>query len=188
MKKSSALSIGHFVLLQAIWPAAVMGAVHGYDWIAAPVLLAMLLWSRAFGAPLRPDLRMAVCGVVIGMVVEIVLMGLHLIHYRLQPAPGWPPVWILILWAGFALNMNHCLAWMQGRWRLAALLGALGSPWSVLAGIGMGAAQAPSGAWALGLAYSLAWAIVLPLLSSLAMRFRIRDQLEVRDHGGRYLV
>ena len=38
---------GHFLLLQALWPAAVVGAAHGLTWPALVVLALMPAWQSA---------------------------------------------------------------------------------------------------------------------------------------------
>ena len=49
---------------------------------------------------------------------------------RRDPAfpPHGAPLWILCLWAAFALTLTRSLAWLMRRPWLAALLGALGAP------------------------------------------------------------
>lgn len=167
---------GHFLLLQLIWPAAVLGAARGWAWLALPVLLAMPLWSLVRGLPVARDLRMLIVGLLVGIFFETLLLGTGVIDYRLMPGPGWVPAWILLLWAGFAINCNHCLAWLQGRWWLAALLGATGGPLSVLAGVSLGAATAPAGTVPLVLVYGLCWALLMPLLAWLARYYRSLEQ------------
>lgn len=160
--------LGHFILLQLLWPVAVLGAVQGWRWESALVVAAMPVWTALRRLPVRRDLRMLFSGLAIGVVFELVLVGLGLIEYRLTPGPGLVPLWILMLWAGFALNFNHCLAWLQGRWWLGAGLGAFGGPASVLVGASLGAASLPAGVLPLVVFYGGCWALVVPLLGWLA--------------------
>lgn len=173
---------GHFILLELLWPAAVLGAAAGLTWPAALVLLAMLGWTAVRGLGLRQDLRLVVSGLVIGAVFELLLIGGGLIDYRLQPGPGWPPMWIFLLWAGFSLNLRHCMRWFQRHPLAGSLFGLLGAPFSVLAGVALGAATAPAGNMALALAYGLGWAITMPLLSWLTLRFEPDHPAMVKRH------
>ena len=68
---------------------------------------------------------------------------------------GFAPSWILALWLGFALTVNHSLGWLQEKPWLAALLAALFAPVSYLAGERLGAVTVanPSGL----LLVSVAW-------------------------------
>ena len=47
---------------------------------------------------------------------------------------------MLILWANLALTLNGCLRWLQGRYVLAAILGAAGGPLTYFGGMKLGAA------------------------------------------------
>lgn len=167
---------GHFVLLQMLWPAAVVGAAHGMTWPSVAVLAGMFIWSAWRGLGLRPDLRLAIGGLVIGIVFELLLIGGGLIHYALQQGPGWPPFWILVLWAGFSLNLRHCLGWFREHPVAGSLFGLIGAPFSVIAGVALGAATAPSGQVELALAYGLGWALAMPLLSLLAFRLEVEER------------
>jgi len=166
---------GHLILLQLLWPAAVFGAIQGVTWPGVLIVLAMPCWSLARGLPPRRDLRMAFTGILMGAVFETVLLGLGLVEYRLMAAPGLAPVWILMLWAGFALHFHHCLAWLRRRRGWAAVLGALGGPVSVLIGAGLGAATLPRGPLALVLFYGACWALLVPLLAWLAEQDQQRE-------------
>jgi drug/metabolite transporter (DMT)-like permease len=81
-------------------------------------------------------------------------------------------LWILLLWAGLALTLNHSLAWLQSRLMLAAVLGGVSSPLSYLAAERLGAVDivTESGVWFIGL--GLSWAVALPLLLWLASHFK----------------
>lgn len=174
-KKQWITLLGHFILLQLLWPVAVLGAVQGWRWESALVVAAMPVWTALRGLPVRRDLRMLFSGLAIGVVFELVLVGLGLIEYRLMPGPGRVPLWILMLWAGFALNFNHCLAWLQRRWWLGAGLGAFGGPASVLVGASLGAASLPAGVLPLVVFYGGCWALVVPLLGWLARYYHERE-------------
>lgn len=169
-RKRLITNAGHFLLLQALWPAAVVGASHGLAWPVFAVLALMPAWTALRRANPGRDLKLAVSGLVVGMIFEVLLIGSGLIHYALQQGPGWPPLWILALWAGFTLNFRHCMAFFQRQRPAAAWLGLVGAPASVIAGVSLGAATAPVGLVPLGIAYGLAWALVMPLLAVLAER------------------
>lgn len=160
---------GHFLLLQLLWPAAVLGATRELLWPAVLVLLAMPIWTAARGLGVRLDLRLAISGLLVGIIFELFLIGGGLIHYSMQPGPGWPPLWILVLWAGFSLNLRHCMDWFRHHPWLACLFGFFGAPFSVVAGVSLGAATAPLGLIPLALAYGLGWALAMPLMSQLAL-------------------
>ncbi len=78
--------------------------------------------------------------------------------------------WLAVLWLMFATTLQHALAALQTRLVLAALLGAIGGPASYLAGIALGAASTPLGAWEFAALLAPAWLLLVPLLAWLARR------------------
>lgn len=157
--------IGNFALFQAVWFAAVLGAAAGLVMPVLGALLLLLSWGPLLGGNWRPDARMALAGLAVGLIVEPLWLYAGLIEYRLQTWPLIAPIWILALWVGFAVCFNYSLAWLRGRVWLAVIFGGVGSALSVWAGVRFGAAQAPLGMAQLALAYGAVWAIVVPLLA-----------------------
>ena len=170
MKLRSPLSatIGNFVLFQLLWFAAVLGAAAGWHWPAPLALAALLLWTHVTGGDLRADLRLVLLGLGTGVVFEILLLATGLIRYELQWWAALPPLWILCLWAGFAQSFLYSLAWMRGRWMVAAIFGGVGAAMSLYAGLRFGAAQPLHGELPLLLLYGVGWAVLVPWLAWLA--------------------
>ncbi|MDF1630039.1 MAG: DUF2878 domain-containing protein [Alcanivoracaceae bacterium] len=170
MKLNSPASaiIGNFILFQALWFAAVLGAAAGLHWPAPLALAALLGWTRLSGGCLRADLRLVLIGLATGMAFEVLLLSSGLIRYELQWWQHMPPLWILCLWAGFAQSFLYSMAWMRKRLVLASLFGGIGSVMSMYAGLRFGAAQPPVGTLPLLLAYGLGWSVLVPFLAWLA--------------------
>lgn len=159
------------VLYQLTWCASVFGAARGLWWSGLVVLLGFAAWQLADARSRATDLRLVAACLACGALLDGALAATGLAHYALAPA-GLPlaPLWIFVLWAAFALTLNHSLAVLQRHRALAAALGAVGAP---LAYLGAARAEAVSFAaplWA-ALALGLAWALVLPLLLALARRW-----------------
>lgn len=160
--------VGNFVLFQLLWFAAVLGAAQGASWWALPVLIAMLAWTPITGASLLADLRLLIIGVAIGLVFEIAFIASGAIAYQAQWSNWAPPVWIIALWAGFAISFNHSMAWLCQRPGLACVFGGTGAVLSLLAGLRLGAAEALMPSWQVALIYGLSWAVLVPALGLLA--------------------
>lgn len=173
-----ARNVGNFVLFQLLWFAAVGGAAAGFDWLAGPVLLAMLGWSVMTGGIWPSDSLLMLAGLVIGFVFEVLFLASGVLVYEAQFAAWAPPVWILFLWAGFAMTFNHSLAWIRGRYGLAVLFGSLGSVSSLFAGVKLGAAEALAPFWTVCVIYGASWAVLVPLLARLADHVDVRQQSE----------
>jgi hypothetical protein len=77
---------------------------------------------------------------------------------------------MVCLWLNFAATLNVSMAWLRGRFLLAALFGAIGGPLAYYSGAKLGATEAlPTSTGMLLLA--IGWGIMTPLLVWLARAF-----------------
>jgi hypothetical protein len=164
----------NFVGYQAVWFAVVASAAHGR---AALGMAAAALFAAAQLALSRrrlSDVRLLGAAVVFGLVIDGSLSFSGWLRYA-SPEPAFPPhgapLWILFLWAAFALTLTRSLAWLMRRPWLAALLGAVGGPLAYAsAARGFAAVEfAPPAARALG-GLALGWGAALAVLAHLARR------------------
>ncbi len=170
MQRQTLSIVGNAVLFQLLWLAAILGAGNGVIWPGLACLAALFLWSLLFRNPLRADLRMALIGVLVAYSVEPIWIGLHLVEYPLQPDGSAPPIWIVLLWAGFAMSCNHSLAWLRNRLLWGSLLGTAGGIASITAANRLGVVGMPNGWLSIALLYGLVWSLICPALVWLSMR------------------
>ena len=159
----------NFILFQLLWFAAVMGAADGLYWAGPAALLGFALWQLSISRVLRRDLRVMVAALVMGLIFDSLLITLGLADY----AAAWPhaelaPVWILSMWMGFALTLNHSLDWLQGRSPLAVALGAIGGPLAYSAGQALGAVEFVEPPWPVLTVIAVGWALATPALVRIA--------------------
>ena len=83
---------------------------------------------------------------------------------------GLSPVWLWLIWALFALTLNHSLAWLQ-KWPMGwtAALGAVLGPVSYGAGAQSGGADLQTSVANL-IWLALSWAVVTPMVVVWARR------------------
>jgi len=164
----------NFIMFQAAWFAAVLGAAHGMPWlgvIAVPLALALHL---ALSRDWRPELLLAFTAAVMGFLADSVLIATGVF----SPVPYlFPPpfssLWMVMLWVNLAATLNASMAWLRGRYALAAVFGAVGGPLAYYSGAKLGAmTRLPDPGGLLGI--GIAWAIALPLLYRVALL--INDQ------------
>lgn len=159
---------------QATWIAAVAGAGWGWWWLGPATCLLFIAWHfRATPWP-AADLRLLGLAVVLGLVVDTLWLQGGLLRFAAAvPSPEWAPLWILALWAAFALTLNHCLSGLQGRPFLAGALGLVGAPLAYwIAARSWAAAEMLAPTWAVLASIGLAWALLTPLLLGVAARWR----------------
>lgn len=166
------LLAGNVVGFQATWLASIGGAGAGLAWAGPLAALVFVSAMLAWGGRARDDLRMLAVALVLGVGFDSLFAASGWLVYA-QPWPWtWAaPVWIASLWAGFALTLNHSMAFLRDRPALAAAFGALGGPLAY--GSAAGAFDAVSFgvpfAWVMA-ALALGWALLLPALFALDRR------------------
>jgi len=147
--------------VQAGWFACVLSAAAGKPWIGVGVSAAGWIVHLAW---IRPGLREALLlasAAAIGLAADSGVASLGAI--RFAPPEPVAPAWMAALWANFAATLRVSMSWLQGRWILSALLGAVAGPLSYLAGQRLGAI-AVDNPWAV----AVEWALAMPALFLLA--------------------
>jgi hypothetical protein len=168
---AGAVNAGNFLnilFLQVLWFAAVLGAAH--DWMT-PALLwfaPFVAWHTLRGAFARRDLIMLTVAAPLGFALDTLWVTLGWLEFgHALPDPRFAPYWIVVLWVGLALTLNHSLRWLQTRLALASVLSLASAPLSYYAASRLGAAEIvdPLRFYA---ALGLSWGIVIPTLLLLA--------------------
>jgi len=159
------------------WYACVGGAAHGVPW-AGPIAVALYAAADLRVVPPGPArarrawLLAAAGAVGYGADSALVLAGI--LTFPPQAVLGWPSTaWMVALWVLQAAVLNGALAWMRGRFALAAAVGAIGGPLAYLAGERMGAASlGPTRVIALTV-IAAEWALAMPALVWMERRARL---------------
>ena len=161
----------NFVGFQCGWFGCVLGAARGWPGAGAAMAAAIVATHVVRAARPAMELKLVLCAVAIGAVWDSTLAATGWISFSSGTLiNGLAPPWMLALWALFAITLNVSLAWLKGRWFVAALLGAVSGPLSYWAGARLGALSFAEPRAAL-IALSAGWAIMTPLLVAAAQRF-----------------
>ncbi len=161
----------NFVLFQIGWFACVLGAAKQWPWVGVIFMLLFLAWHLSQALRAKPEIILVIITVIIGGIFDQIMTRNHLLTYQ---SHGWgnalPAVWILALWAEFAMILNVSLRWMRKRWLIAILFGAIGGPLAYIGAAKLGAVtlDAPQLSY---VALSVGWAIITPLLLILSEKF-----------------
>jgi hypothetical protein len=124
----------NFIAFQLVWFAAVAGASYDNGWIGPIAVLPFAIYQLRPGFKVRGDTRLMLVAIVVGFATDSLMAGTGLAQYAAaMPSAHFAPLWIVSLWAGFALTLNHSMRWLARRPFMAALLGATLGPVSYLA-------------------------------------------------------
>lgn len=163
------LIIFNFTSFQAIWWLCVLSAKPG---LSAAVFVAVLIYTllHLFFVEGWPQLLPLFVTAMLGAVADQFAYQLQWILFENHTQwTGYIPLWMLALWLAFATTLNVSMRWMQHKYGLALVLGAIFGPLAYLGAQSLGAIQLPS-------PYSLVWfgfewAALLPLMLWLRYRF-----------------
>lgn len=147
------------------------GVVYQTTWFIT-VLLGNL-WSLLWAVPLAISVVYRQQPIAIGFVLLVMLVG-YLVDMTLQAAglvqfagnTFLGPLWLLVLWLGFANVIWHLL-YKIPYWWLQATLGAISGPLSYYSGAVLGAAEPLSAAGII--AFAIWWAVGFPAFIALRL-------------------
>lgn len=148
-----------------VWFITVFGAAGGLAWAGPSALLIFAFVTLSMSVRPRYDLAAMAVFATAGLVLDSAWSVAGAVSY----SAGWPspllaPIWLVTLWAAFALTVGHSLAWLRPRPVLAGLFGLLGGGFSYWVGARVGAVELAIPAWQYGAGVGLVWAIALPAL------------------------
>ncbi len=170
---------GNVIGYQIVWFSAIIGAGRGLWWpgvIAAMIFILLhLAFARQSAAQRLIDVRLLAIAVLIGTLLDGTVAAYGFARYAangLTMMPGGAPLWIIAMWASFALTLRHSMTFLLGRPTVALLFGALGGPIAYLgAARGWQAISFAEPRWMALLTLAIGWGLAIPLLTALAHRW-----------------
>ncbi len=130
----SRANILNALLFQLNWFACVLGGAHDQP-LWALFTLSLMFAQTARGNTLRADVILVLCGAAVGLFLDSLWIFTGILDYGTRFAP----VWIVMMWMGAALSLNHSLAWLKPQPWLGGILAAMVAPLCYLSGESLGA-------------------------------------------------
>lgn len=175
-----AVQLANFVVFQAAWFAAVLGAAHRIPLWGTACVVAAIAWHLGVSERPAQEARLVAAVCLIGFVVETATARQgHVSYPSGQPDPQLAPYWMVALWGLLAIALNVTMRWLKRRPGLAAVLGAIAGPASFASGVRLGGATFVDAAPAL-VTMACSWAVLMPTLMWLSNRF---DGVAVPEPG-----
>ena len=157
------------ISFQAIWFIAVLAGNSPLLFLCLPIiLLHFFLLNKVLKKQFnwKNEIFLIVACVLLGVLVESIKLLLPVWD---ESFTGYlPPIWLLCIWAGFAISLHGSFAFLQNRFAISAFLGALFAPLSYFAGARLSDSyELADPSFGLLLIGAL-WVAVMPLLVWLA--------------------
>ena len=152
-------------IFQILWFACVLGGAKNLLWPSVLMGIVMVVWQLHPNNRHENDFAMVIAAIILGLVVDTSWTIFGLMEFK-DPRPMAPfaPGWILIMWIGFALTVNHSLAWLSNHRLLPPLFGFVGGPLAYYAGLKLGAVEYLANFWLVSLLLGIVWSISLTIL------------------------
>lgn len=153
------------VLFQVLWFACVLGSTYTLIWPAAVMMAAMMLWQLHPSRRHPNDIKVLLTAIVLGLIIDSIWVSFGFMDFK-DPRPfQWlSPAWIIIMWAGFALTINHSMNWLSLHPMLPALMGLIGGPLAYFGGQRLGAVEYLTDPLLISCMLAIAWALALSIL------------------------
>lgn len=152
-------------IFQALWFACVLGGANQIIWPCILLLAIMMAWQLKPGNRHTTDLRLIGCALVMGLIVDTAWTLLGFMEFSdTRPIYPFSPIWMLVMWIGFALTINHSLKWLKTHWALPWAMGFYGGPAAYYAGLKLGAVEYLIGTFKMSIILALVWAVSVAFL------------------------
>jgi hypothetical protein len=108
---------------------------------------------------------LAAAAAVMGYAADSALVWFGVLTFPPHAVFGWPStLWMAGLWVNLALTLDASMAWLRGRYALAAVAGAVSGPLAYAAGERLGAAVLGPSFGSAMLVVAVEWVVAMPLL------------------------
>ena len=141
----------NFIFFQLVWFVCILGAAINQTHAAVAASLIVILFHLYLIKDKKTELKIILIASIIGFLFDGFLWSYSI-----------TPLWIIVLWMGFAITLNSSLSWLKKKIKLSALFGAIGGPLAYLAGEKLNAVTILSPNAIIVIA--IGWGIITPLL------------------------
>ena len=180
MKARLYAQLSNVVEYQIAWFSGVLGAAHQQEDLGAFIAFLIVARHLRMTKETISEYKTVLSALLLGGLWEMLVIGMHIVRYEGVSHFSPIPLWILMIWAAFGTTLNGCLAWLQQRYIVCALLGAGLAPLAWYGGEALGALKVHQG-WIGYAVLAAGWSILMPILAYLARYFRTHtDELPVR--------
>ena len=155
----------NFVMFYVGWFACVAGAGRGQLWLGPAVVAVLLMGHLLLTRDRVRDTTLVLTIGLFGFAVDTLQASAGLYAFAGTSVLPWVcPPWMVALWMLFATTLNGSMAWLAGRHRLAAVLGAVCGPLSYVAGARLGAIELQPNVLVSLTGIALVWGLAMPAL------------------------
>ncbi len=173
VSKTSFQALTNYAGLQIGWLACALGAAWGYPWLGPVVVAGHVALHFGWATRRKAELYFILLAAALGLLVDGGQKASGLLTYASDNSLPWlAPYWIVAMWVLFATGFSTSLKWLRGRYRLAAIGGAIFGPLSYAGGARLGGIEFNYDYYFTMVVMGVIWALVMVGLSWLSTALR----------------
>jgi hypothetical protein len=169
----------NFISFQVCWFASVLGAANNIGWLG-PLLVGITVPLQIY--LLTEDHKAEILFVAVSGIAGFLGETLMIVGSVYTPVGSSElaicPPWMAALWFNFAMLVSISLAWLKGKYLLAAIIGGLLGPVAYWGGEKLGALTVADVSLRGYVVLALIWSLALPLLIYLHSRLAASNKLQ----------
>lgn len=159
------MGLVNFLAFQIGWFSCILGAAWGWPMIGPLVVLGLVGFQLFLSKNPGSDALLLLSITLLGTIIDSLHAAFGVVFFENARPLSWIcPMWMSALWMIFATTLRGALAWLDRRWKLAFMLGALAGPGSYYAGARLGAIGLNENLTYSLLVLAAVWGATLPVL------------------------
>lgn len=149
----------NFIGFQIFWWSCILFQNASFGFCALLISLHFVFHNRP-----KKELISVFLITLVGVLVDTVLTTLTVFQFQHPITPWLPPLWLMMLWLGFATTVTTTSHMFVNKAKTAAIIGGVFAPLSYVAGYRFGVVEFPLGMWTTWLTLVVIWSLLLPTL------------------------
>jgi len=163
-------NIANWILTQALWFICVLGG----DLYAAVAGICYWFIYVTYIGNLQREWPSIIIIVSSGFIIDTLLSSFGLIQFNTNMLI---PLWLLVMWSGFATLFHHGLGWLLAKPVLAAVLGAITGPLAYFAGATLSMSQINVPLTVFISVYAVLWSLYIPIFLFISSKLNRSESL-----------
>ncbi len=122
----------NITLLNMLWFASILGAANQMLWPAMLMLLLLLMVTFIYQGINKTDLKILALSLICGLLIDgfLAFQGIVTYGHTLHSINFLPPIWIMLLWIGFAATVRVGMQWLLNNPVIGGAFMLIGAPLS----------------------------------------------------------
>lgn len=127
---SKLIKIINLIFFYLIWWGCILGIRLNLDYVGPVLTFVFIVAHLNIVSELRKELMLILCGGFLGLTVESLYLYFNFISYEgyLISESFIPPLWIVCIWVGLAMTINHSMGFLKNKWIVMVICGAIFGP------------------------------------------------------------